>query len=113
LPESDFLKFTNNKYSLKVLKNYEEELKFKVGQPVQIRATNKIDVANVSSDYYSYPNKKARREYANKVGFILEVDSRPVTRAARGSRVYKILVTGETSPIHAHESDLKKARTKK
>ena len=31
LLESDFLKLTNNKYSLKVLKNYEEELKFKEG----------------------------------------------------------------------------------
>ena len=110
LPESDFLKLTNNKYSLKVLKNYEEELKFNVGDTVQIRATNKIDVANMSADGFSYPNKKVRREMVDKGGFIIKADARPVTRAARGSRMYQILITGEVAPIYAHESDLKRVK---
>lgn len=110
--ESDFLKFTNNKYSLKVLKNYEEELRFRVGDTVQIRATNRIDTANVSADQYysSYPNKKVRREMVDKVGFVIKTDAKPVTRAARGSRIYQILITGEVAPIYAHESDLKRAK---
>ena len=53
MKELDFLRFTNNKYALKVMNNYDQELKFKVGQPVQIRATNRIDIANVSSDGFS------------------------------------------------------------
>ena len=110
LLESDFLKLTNNKYSLKVLKNYEEELKFKVGDPVQIRATNRIDTANASVDQYSYPNKKVRREMVDKVGFVIKTDAKPVTRAARGSRIYQILITGEVAPIYAHESDLKRVK---
>ncbi len=110
LPESDFLKFTNNKYSLKVLKNYEEELKFNVGDTIQIRATNKIDVANTTYDYHTYPNKNVRRKMVDKVGFIIKTDAKPVTRAARGSRIYQILITGEVAPIYAHESDLKRAK---
>ncbi len=108
--ESDFLKFTNNKYSLKVLKNYEEELKFNVGDTVQIRATNKIDIANVSDDGFSYPNRSVRRKMVDKVGFVIKTDARPVTRAARGSRMYQVLLTGEVAPIYAHESDLKRAK---
>jgi hypothetical protein len=110
LPEADFLKLTNNKYSLKVLKNYEEELKFNVGDTIQIRATNKIDVANTAGDYHTYPNKKARREMVDKVGFIIKTDAKPVLRAARGSRMYQILITGEVAPIYAHESDLKRVK---
>jgi len=110
LNEADFLKLTNNKYSLKVLKNYEEELKFKVGDTIQIRATNKIDIANASVDQYSYPNKKVRREMVDKVGFIIKTDAKPVLRAARGSRMYQILITGEVAPIYAHESDLKRVK---
>tara|TARA_B100000212_G_scaffold246923_1_gene188609 strand:- start:102 stop:776 length:675 start_codon:yes stop_codon:yes gene_type:complete len=100
--------FCENKYALKIRANYEEPLKFKVADCVQVRANNKIDIANVPPD--SYPNKSARRLMANKVGFILEVDAKPVTRAAKGSRIYKLLFTGETSPVYAHESDLKRKR---
>lgn len=111
--ESDFLKFTNNKYSLKVLKNYEEELKFKVGETIQIRATNKIDVANASNDGFSYPNRSVRRKMVDKVGFVIKKDAKPVLRAARGSRIYQILITGEVAPIYAHESDLKRIKNVK
>ena len=110
LLESDFLKLTNNKYSLKALKNYEEELKFNVGDTIQIRATNRIDIANVSDDGFSYPNRSVRRKMVDKVGFVIKTDAKPVTRAARGSRVYQILITGEVAPIYAHESDLKRAK---
>tara|TARA_B100000073_G_C23698473_1_gene559316 strand:+ start:157 stop:840 length:684 start_codon:yes stop_codon:yes gene_type:complete len=108
--ESDFLKFTNNKYSLKVLKNYEEELKFNVGDTIQIRATNRIDIANSSATSFSYPNRSVRRKMVDKVGFVIKADAKPVTRAARGSRIYQILITGEVAPIYAHESDLKRAK---
>ena len=100
--------FCENKYALKVLNCYKEPLKFKIADCVQVRSNNYIDIANVPPD--SYPNKSARRLMANKVGFILEVDAKPVTRAAKGSRIYKLLFTGETSPVYAHESDLKRKR---
>ena len=49
----------------------------------------------------------------DKVGFVIKTDARPVTRAAKGSRMYQILITGETAPIYAHESDLKRVRNVK
>ena len=44
---------------------------------------------------------------------VLEVNSLPITRAAKGARIYKVLITDEAQPIYAHESDLKKARRPK
>ena len=100
--------FCENKYALKIRNNYKEPLKFKVSDCVQVRANNKIDVANADPD--CYPNRSARYKMQQKVGFVLETDAKPVTRAAKGSRIYKILFTGETSPVYAHESDLKRKR---
>ena len=77
---------------------------------MQIRATNKVDIANVSDDGFSYPNRSVRRKMVDKVGFIIKTDAKPVLRAARGSRMYQILITGEVAPIYAHESDLKRAK---
>ncbi len=111
--ESDFLKLTNNKYALKVMSNYDQGLRFKVGDTIQIRATNRLDIANVSDDGFSYPNRAVRSKMSNKVGFVIKSDARPVTRAAKGSRIYQILITGETIPIYAHESDLKRVRNVK
>tara|TARA_R100000426_G_C4796730_1_gene100914 strand:- start:693 stop:851 length:159 start_codon:yes stop_codon:yes gene_type:complete len=50
---------------------------------------------------------------ANKVCMVLEVDAKPITRAAKGARIYKVLITDEAQPIFAHESDLKKSRRPK
>ena len=100
--------FCENKYALKIRANYEEPLKFKVADCVQVRANNKIDVANADPD--CYPNRAARYRMSDKVGFILQTDAKPVTRAAKGSRVYRVLFTGDTKPIYAHESDLKRKR---
>ena len=41
----------------------------------------------------------------DKVGFVIKTDAKPVLRAARGSRIYQILITGEVA-LYAHESDL-------
>ena len=100
--------FCENKYALKIRNNYKEPLKFKVSDCVQVRANNKIDVANADPD--CYPNRSARYKMQQKVGFVLETDAKPVTRAAKGSRIYKVLFTGEAAPVYAHESDLKRKR---
>ena len=103
----DWTKFCENKYSLKIRDIYKQEPKYKKAECVQIRANNKIELANYRD---SGPNRQARRREANKVGFVLETNAKPVTRAAKGSRIYKILLSGETSPIYAHEADLKRKR---
>ena len=108
LTSSEWKQFCENKYSLKVRKIYEQQLKFKVADCVQIRVNNRLDLANC--DPHGFPNRAARHREKNKIGFILEADAKPVTRTAKGSRIYKILLTGDTHPIYAHESDLKRKR---
>lgn len=100
--------FCENKYALKIRDNYKEPLRFKIADCVQVRANNRIDVANC--DPGGFPNRSACRKMSQKVGFVIQTDAKPVTRAAKGSRVYKVLFIGESSPIYAHESDLKRKR---
>jgi len=108
LSKSTWDKFCENKYALKIRDIYLAPLKFSVSDCVKVRSTNRIDLANAWDPTYS--NRRACRIEAGKTGFILKTDVKPVTRAAKGSRVYKILLTGETKPIFAHESDLKRNR---
>ena len=76
---------------------------------MEIRKTNKITQAN-----YNRGLPPLQPLWAGKVGFVLDVSCRPIVRAARGSKIYKILLTGQPAPIFAHESDLKNHRgTKK
>lgn len=111
LSYSEFNKMCNNKYAKKILAAYASQLKFSAGDMVQIRANNRVDIANTNKKegHIGVP-KSAQWRMQNKVCMILSADSKPVTRAAKGARIYKILIIDETSPIYAHESDLKKVR---
>ena len=110
---NEFNKMCNNKYAKKILACYEEEAKYGVGDFVQIRATNRVDIANTNQKKGHMPRRSVCSTMANKFCMILEVNAKPITRAAKGARVYKILIIDEAQPIYAHESDLKKARGKK
>ena len=107
---NEYNKMCNNKYAKKILASYEEELKYSVGDFVQIRATNRVDLANTNHKEGYQPRRSVCRTMANKFCMVLEVNAKPITRAAKGARVYKVLITDEAQPIYAHESDLKKAR---
>ena len=105
LTRREWDKFCGNKYAKKVLETYDLSPKFSKNDCVQVRANNRLDLANVE-------NRSIRRnDLKDRVGFILELDAKPVTRAAKGSRIYRVLLSGTTSPIYAHESDLKKKKT--
>jgi len=119
-PEGHFLtlgeynKLCKNKYTLKILASYDAPEKFSVGDIVQIRANNRIDIAN--TDHKTGAVSKGTRStwgLVDKTCMILEVNAKPITRPANLARVYKILIIGETMPIYAHESDLKKLRRSK
>tara|TARA_B100001057_G_scaffold500534_1_gene616165 strand:- start:2794 stop:3474 length:681 start_codon:yes stop_codon:yes gene_type:complete len=110
LSHNEYNKMCNNKYAKKILACYEQAPKYSVGDFVQIRTQNRIDVANTNQKEGHMPRRSACRTMANKVCMVLEVNALPITRAAKGARIYKILITDETQPIYAHESDLKKAR---
>ena len=110
---NEFNKMCNNKYAKKILACYKEEAKYQVGDFVQVRANNRLDIANTNQKQGHVPRRSACSTMANKVCMVLEVNAKPITRSAKGARIYKILVTDETQPIYAHESDLKKARRPK
>ncbi len=110
---NEFNKMCNNKYALKILACYKEEAKYQVGDFVQIRATNRVDVANTNQKEGHMPRRSVCSQMANKFCMVIEVNAKPITRAAKGARVYKVLITDEAKPIYAHESDLKKSRRKK
>ena len=110
----EYNKLCKNKYALKVLDSYDTPEKFAVGDMVQIRANNRVDIANTDQKTGATA-KGAWSTYklSNKTCMVLEVNAKPITRPAKGARVYKILIIDETSPIYAHESDLKKLRRSK
>jgi len=111
LTQGEFNKLCKNKYALKVLASYDEPEKYAVGDMVQIRANNRIDIANTDIQNGHHPRGAFFSfKFADKTCMVLEVNAKPITRAAKGARVYKILIIDETSPIYAHESDLKKLR---
>lgn len=107
---NEYNKMCNNKYAKKILACYEEKLKYSVGDFVQIRATNRVDIANTNHEEGHQPRRSVCATMANKTCMILQVDAKPITRAAKGARLYKILIIDEASPIYAHESDLKRAK---
>ena len=114
LTQGEFNKLCKNKYALKVLASYAAPEKFAVGEMVQIRANNRVDIAN--TDQKTGAVAKGTRSclaLASKTCMVLEVNALPITRAAKNSRVYKVLIIDETSPIYVHESDLKKLRRSK
>ncbi len=109
-------KMCENKYALKIRAVYEHDDKFGAGDFVQIRANNRVDLANIGPDgrqLPSYKRAKVNGQISNKYAMILKSQAKPVTRAAKGSKIYQILLTDESQTIFAHESDLKKARRTK
>lgn len=111
LSESIWNKFCENKFAKRILSEYERPCRFKKGDCVQIRKNNRLDLANYDDETGKIgPSYIA---YSEKVGFVVATNSKPITRAAKGSKIYKILMVGEVSPIYAHESDLKNKRGKK
>ena len=113
LSYNEYNKMCNNKYAKKILACYEEQTKYGVGDFVQIRATNRVDIANTNQKEGHMPRRSICSQMANKLCMVLEVNAKPITRAAKGARVYKVLITDEAQPIYAHESDLKKVRRTK
>jgi hypothetical protein len=107
-------KLMENKFAKKVLAEYTSEPAFKVGEMTVIRKSNKVRLCNMHSGWPepSSMSFKDSSELQNRNAIILEVHAKPITRAAKGSKVYKVLPVGKT-PVYVHESDLKRARKTK
>ena len=100
-------KMMENKYAQNILASIRSEPKFEVGELVQLRA-------NVSRDNFKGSHLSAQA----KAFMVVEVGSRPVTRALSydekrgGTRWYKLLVMGSTDTIEVIEKELKRPTKK-
>ena len=108
LSKTQWHKICENKYAKKVRAVYNEKDKFATGDFIQIRANNRVDLANINKDGRIIGGVHAAVK--EKYGMITKTNAKPVTRAAKGSKIYQILLIEESQTIFAHESDLKKAR---
>ena len=113
LSKRDFDKMCCNKYAVKVLNEMKTEPRFKIGQIVQVRKTNRLDMApykDSASRRYAYGlYRKAARD-GKLFAVVVKINPRPIYRATPGGKVYKILPLGESKPVIACEKDLKFAK---
>lgn len=89
--EKQYQAMTENKYAQKVLTAHFAEPAFAVGAKVSGRAS-------------------APRGINGKMGFVMKANAKPVTNAARGTKVYMILPVGEPVPVFCEERHLKRGR---
>ena len=90
-----FNKITKNKFAARVIESTLAEPKFKVDDVVELRANAPFHSSSMRNE--------------NK-GFIIAVDSKPVTSAARSSKNYLVLPVGSVETIHIEERYMKRVK---
>ena len=118
LSKRDFTKMCMNKYSEKVVESTLSEPKFTKGQLIAVRSSNRLDMCPLNGystldakRYYDLHRKAARGETV--VGMVIAVNAVPVYRAAKDSKVYKVLPVGGTKPFLIVERDMKRYKKSK
>ena len=89
--ERQYRAMVENKYAAKVITAHFAEPAFPVGSKVMGRANAPFGIKG-------------------KMGFVMKTDAKPVTNAARGTKVYMVLPVGEPTPIYCEERHLKRGR---
>ena len=89
--EKQYRSLTENKYAAKVIAAHFAEPSFPVGSKVEWRSS-------------------AGARYRGMKGFVMKVNAKPVTNAARGTKVYMVLPVGAAVPVFAEERHLKRGR---
>ena len=102
--QKEYVKLCENKYALKVREEHFKKPRFSEGSVVQVRT-----VISANS-HYRYENGNVSVRIQNQYAIVIETDALPIRRAAKGSKVYKILPFGSSKAYYVSESDLKKAK---
>ena len=92
-----------NKYAQKVLASHNAPAKYSAGSLVTFRAN-----APAGSRYLDGAYLKR-----HVTMMVIETDAAPITSAARGAKVYKLLPVGKATTLMAEERHIMKARPKK
>ena len=105
-PEKIYKKVCENKYAKKVLQSHFSEPLYSEGSAIQIRKGNKINFDAVLTNAYNGGYMSSLVDYA----IVLQSNAQPIHRAAKGSKIYRILPVGVSKSYYVHESDIKRAR---
>ena len=97
---SQYNKMVKNKYAQKVLASHKAPAKYAAGSLVTFRANAPSSVRAVGGAYLK----------RNVTMMVIESDAAPITSAARGAKVYKLLPVGKASTLMAEERYIMKAR---
>ena len=100
---SQYNKMVKNKYAQKVLASHNAPAKYPAGSLVTFRASAPSGVRYLDGAYL----KRA------VTLMVIETDAAPVTSAARGAKIYKLLPVGKATTVMVEERHIMKARPKK
>ena len=100
---SQYNKMVKNKYAQKVLASHNAPAKYPAGSLVTFRANAPSGVRYLDGAYLK----------RNVTLMVIETDAKPVTSAARGAKVYKLLPVGKATTLEVEERHIMKARPKK
>jgi len=100
---SQYNKMVKNKYAQKVLTSHYAEPKYETGQLVTFRSNAPAGSRNLDGSYLK----------RHVTMMVIEADAAPITSAARGAKIYKLLPVGKASTLLAEERHIMKARPKK
>ena len=101
--EKAYRKMVENKYASRVIESSLAEAKFKAGSHVMLRST-----AHSSVSFYNGDKGVTSRK--GKLGMVVKPDAKPVSNAARGSKIYSVLFFGEKGAVTVEERWLKKGK---
>jgi hypothetical protein len=96
-----YKKMVENNYATKVIESTLSEPKFKPGSHVALRA---------NAGRLAVHGLLHRVRCRGTTGIVLKAGAKPVTSAARGSKVYSVLFFGQTTPHFIEERWLKKGK---
>ena len=101
--EKEYRKMCENKYALRVRSEHFKDPAYPVNSLVQVRKTNTINknLRHLNGGY---------TKLSNSYAVVLEPNAAKITRAAAGSKVYKVLPFGSPKSYYVSEGDIKKAR---
>ncbi len=97
---SQYNKMVKNKYAQKVLASHYAPAKYETGQLVTFRANAPSNSRYLDGAYLK----------RNVTMMVVAVDAEPITSAARGAKVYKLLPVGKASTMTVEERYIMKAR---
>jgi|DEB0MinimDraft_10_1074344.scaffolds.fasta_scaffold18256_3 hypothetical protein len=113
LSKKEFNAMCANKYAVKIINEMKSDNKFKVGQIVEVRSTNRLDMApydDRSTRQRAYQMGKKAMRGERVYAMVIGINTKPMYRAVSGGKVYSIIIPGSTLKLLACEKDLKKAR---